>query len=146
MPLFFKYVLMHIANSCEHNSSYSFQWMILAPSSIVTHGTQLCAQAGLFQLFIPNRGMPLICYYICFGRIMLRQAVFFVILFKTRFRSIFNINIQKRNNTLMVCFSALDKSVKICLLEDILNITCIYIVFIKCMCPISVLIYVCCYK
>ena len=28
-----------LANSCEHNSSYSFHWMILKPSMIVTHGT-----------------------------------------------------------------------------------------------------------
>jgi len=26
-----------LANSCEHNS-YSFQWMIVKPSRIVTHG------------------------------------------------------------------------------------------------------------
>jgi len=26
-----------LANSCEHNSSYSFQWMVLKPSRIVTH-------------------------------------------------------------------------------------------------------------
>ena len=27
----------YIANSFEHNSSYSFQWMIFKPSRIVTH-------------------------------------------------------------------------------------------------------------
>ena len=37
-----------LANDCEHNFSYSFQWMILKPSSIVTNGRQLCVKAGFF--------------------------------------------------------------------------------------------------
>ena len=44
---------------CEHKSSNSFQWMILKPSRIVTHGTKLCVKAGFFYLSFPIRVMPL---------------------------------------------------------------------------------------
>ena len=37
----------YIANSFEHNS-YSFQWMILKPSRIVTHDILVCVKAGIF--------------------------------------------------------------------------------------------------
>ena len=37
--LWYKLSVRPLANSCEHNSSYSFQWMILKHFRIVTHGT-----------------------------------------------------------------------------------------------------------
>ena len=47
-----------LANSCEHNSSYSFQWMILKPSRIFTHGTYLCVKADSFCSSFSYRVMP----------------------------------------------------------------------------------------
>ena len=41
-----------LANSCEHNSSCSFQWMVLKPSRIVTHGTWLCVKDLFIRLFL----------------------------------------------------------------------------------------------
>ena len=51
IPLFQILAYAYIANSCEHNTSYSFKWMILKPSRIVTHGMQLCLKAGSFYSF-----------------------------------------------------------------------------------------------
>ena len=36
---FIRLSVSSLENSCEYNSSYSFQWMILKPSRIVAHGT-----------------------------------------------------------------------------------------------------------
>ena len=41
-PLFQIFAYAYKANSCEHNSSYSFQWMIFKPCWIVTYGRLLC--------------------------------------------------------------------------------------------------------
>ena len=50
-----------LAISCEHNLSYSFQWMILKPFRIVTHGTLLCVKAVFYSSFT-NRVMPFFKY------------------------------------------------------------------------------------
>ena len=41
-----------LTNSCKHNSSCSFQWMVLKPSRIVTHGTWLCVKDLFIRLFL----------------------------------------------------------------------------------------------
>jgi len=41
MPPFQIFAYAYIANSCEHNFSYSLKGMILKPSRIVSHGTLL---------------------------------------------------------------------------------------------------------
>ena len=58
MPRFQIFAYAYIANSLEHNSSYSLQQMVLEPSRSVTHGTSLYVKAGFVCSSFPNRGMP----------------------------------------------------------------------------------------
>ena len=76
MYLFQISAYVYIASSCEHNSSYSFQWIILKPSRIVTQGTQLCVKAGFFMRPFRTELCPLKYFLMTIlGRIMLWQAV-----------------------------------------------------------------------
>ena len=59
MPLFQLFAYAYIASSCEHNSSYSFQWMIMKPFRSVTHEELFCLKAVSFIRPFLSRGMPL---------------------------------------------------------------------------------------